>query len=423
MGWSYTAFVKVTPLLFNSLLKESAVAISLPAAYVIIPASLGIGKTEVRDMKHRLVAGLVTAGLVMLVNLPIRDRSAVYAQQQTTANAGFTDAELQQFAALNPIDTHTHIYTDDPLYGSMLEKLHLHTIDIADVDDRGLPARRDLAKENEIILGLVHKSSGHVFACTTFDPYRVSDPDFQKDAIRTLNASFAEGAIAVKEWKNVGMEVKNAKGAYILPDDPALEPIYRDIAAHHRTLITHIADLSSAWMPPDPNASDQSYYRQHPEWFMYNFAGAPSKQQILDARNHILAANPNLKMVGAHFGSMETDFKQLAATLDKYPNFAVDVASRLNFLQRLPKDEAIAFVTKYQDRLIYGTDNTIYPDENMEHSVQGEEAGYARDWRYLATDKVSSSRGREVQGLGLPESVLRKIYHDNAVRWFPGMKM
>ena len=373
---------------------------------------------------HRWIAvGLVTAGVVLLVITPIGSRpAAVYAQQRAAVNTGFTDSELQQFAALNPIDTHTHIYTYDALYVAMLEKLHMHTIDIADVDDRGLPARRDLAKENEIIFDLVHNSSGHVFACTSFDPYRISDPSFAKTAIRTLNENFAEGAIAVKEWKNVGMEVKNAKGAYILPDDPALEPIYRDIAAHHRTLITHIADLSSAWMPPDPNASDQSYYREHPEWFMYNFPGAPSKQQILDARNHILAENPNLRMVGAHFGSMETDFKQLAATLDKYPNFAVDVASRLNYLERLPREEAIAFVTKYQDRLIYGTDNTIYPGGDMQRQVQSEEAGYARDWRYLATDKVSSSRGRQVQGLALPDSILRKLYHDNAVRWFSGLR-
>ena len=366
---------------------------------------------------------LVAAGLILLVTAPIQDRSnAAYAQQSAAAHAGFNAAELQQFSALNPIDTHTHTYTYDSLYVAMLEKLHLHVIDIVDVDDRGLPARRNLAKENDIVFGLVHKSSGHVFACTSFDPYRFNDPHFAENAIRTLNASFATGAIAVKEWKNVGMEVKNVKGAYILPDDPALEPIYRDIAAHHRTLITHIADLNAAWLPPDPKNADQSYYREHPEWFMVNIPGAPSKQQILDARNHVLAANPNLKMVGAHFGSMETDFQQLAATLDKYPNFAVDVASRLNFLERLPKDEAIALVTKYQDRLIYGTDDTIYPGGDMAHSVQEEEAGYARDWRYLATGDVISSRGRQVQGLALPDSILRKMYHDNAIRWFPGLK-
>ena len=131
-------------------------------------------------MKHRwLVTGFVAAGLVMLVTVPIRDRSsAVYAQQRTAQAAVFTDAELQQFAALNPIDTHTHIYTDDPLYGSMLEKLHLHTMDIADVDDRGLPARRDLAKENEIILGLVHKSPGMFLPAPHSTPTASTTPTF-----------------------------------------------------------------------------------------------------------------------------------------------------------------------------------------------------------------------------------------------------
>jgi hypothetical protein len=30
-------------------------------------------------------------------------------------------------------------------------------------------------------------------------------------------------------------------------------------------------------------------------------------------------------------------------------------------------------------------------------------------------------RGREIQGLNLPEPVLRRIYHDNAVHWIPGI--
>ena len=347
----------------------------------------------------------------------------VYAQQQRAAtDAGFTDTELQQFAALHPIDTHTHIYTYDPLYIAMLRRLHLHTLDIVDVDDRGEPARRDLAQENQVVFDLAHKSANQVFACTSFDPYRFNDSHFTKAAIRTLNQSFSEGAIAVKIWKNVGMEVKDAKDRYILPDDPALEPIYRNVAARHKTLITHIADLDTAWQPLSSTAADGSYYRQHPEWLMYGKPGAPSKEQILSARDHVLETNPKLRMVGAHFGSMETDFTRLAATLDRYPNFAVDMASRITYLNRMPRADAIAFILKYQDRLIYGTDDTIYPGGDMQRTLRSEEAGYARDWRYLATDKVTSNRGREVQGLALPESVLRKIYHDNAIRWFPGLK-
>ena len=46
---------------------------------------------------------------------------------------------------------------------------------------------------------------------------------------------------------------------------------------------------------------------------------------------------------------------------------------------------------------------------------------YARDWRFLATNDTVEFEGAKGQGLALPDSVLRKIYHDNAVRWFPGI--
>jgi predicted double-glycine peptidase len=31
------------------------------------------------------------------------------------------------------------------------------------------------------------------------------------------------------------------------------------------------------------------------------------------------------------------------------------------------------------------------------------------------------SEGIKAEGLALPNSVLRKLYHDNAVHWFPGI--
>ena len=55
---------------------------------------------------------------------------------------------------------------------------------------------------------------------------------------------------------------------------------------------------------------------------------APSKQQVLDARDNLLAKNPDLRVIGAHFGSLEDHLDVLATRLDLYPNFAVDTAAR-----------------------------------------------------------------------------------------------
>jgi hypothetical protein len=46
---------------------------------------------------------------------------------------------------------------------------------------------------------------------------------------------------------------------------------------------------------------------------------------------------------------------------------------------------------------------------------------YARDWKFLATSGEVEYLGRTYRGLALPRPVLRKIFHDNAVHWFPGI--
>jgi predicted TIM-barrel fold metal-dependent hydrolase len=154
---------------------------------------------------------------------------------------------------------------------------------------------------------------------------------------------------------------------------------------------------------------------------MYEKPHPASKEQILQARDHILEQNKNLRLVGAHLGSMEADFSVLAQHLDRYPNFAVDMAARMPYLAMQPRADAIAFILKYQDRLIYGTDLAFGANDPVEARVKSWELVYARDWRFLATNDTVDVEGKIAQGLALPDAVLRKIFHDNAVKWFPGI--
>jgi predicted TIM-barrel fold metal-dependent hydrolase len=264
-------------------------------------------------------------------------------------------------------------------------------------------------------------SHGHVALCTSFDPFQFSSPDFPASAIRGLNEDFAKGAIAVKIWKNIGMELKDKNGRYVLPDDPKFEPIYQDIQKHNRTLIAHLAEPDEAWQRPDPNGLDYSYYKRHTFWYMYEKPDAPTKHEILDARDHLLAENPNLRVVGAHLGSLEDDLDGLAQRLDRYPNFAVDTAARVVHLAVMPSDRVRSFMLKYQDRIVYGTDLGFSREASAAGVVKSWQEQYARDWRYFSTRDKFEYEGHETQGLGLPPEVLRKLYHANAVRWFPGM--
>ena len=158
----------------------------------------------------------------------------------------------------------------------------------------------------------------------------------------------------MKLWKNIGLSIRSKSGQFLMPDSPVLTPILEAIEKSGRTLITHFADPDVAWMPLQGNESE--YYKSHPEWHMYGRPEIPSKAAILDARDRMIARHRGLRVIGCHLGSDEEHLDQLAKRLDAYPNFAVDLASRVRFLARMDRDTVRQFVTKYQDRIIYATD-------------------------------------------------------------------
>lgn len=368
----------------------------------------------------KLCGLLMIGALLALASLPwVLRVSASAPLSNQKENQAAADAELKSFAALDPIDTHTHVFRNDPAFPAMLKRLHMHLVDICVFTDQQ-PSFPTLQAEIDAALTVTRASNGHVSFCTTFDPFTFGSPHFAADTIRQLERDSKNGAVAVKIWKNIGMELKTPDGKFVMPDDPGFAPIYRAIADHNLTLIAHLAEPNSCWEAPNPASPDYSYYKEHPEWYMYGKTDRPSKEQILAARDHLLAQYPNLRVVGAHLGSMEVDVDQIAQRFDRYPNFAVDTAARVEYFALQPRDKVRAFLLKYQDRVLYGTD-LEYGRKGDSDSLQEWESTYLRDWKFFSTNETVEFQGRKVQGLQLPDSVLRKLYHDNAIHWIPGM--
>jgi predicted TIM-barrel fold metal-dependent hydrolase len=147
----------------------------------------------------------------------------------------------------------------------------------------------------------------------------------------------------------------------------------------------------------------------------------PSKEAVLEARDRMLRDHPNLRVIGCHLGSMEEDVNDVARRLDQYPNFAVDTAERIIDLVLQPREKVRAFLVQYQDRVLYGTDLGLMPWQEPVRTIHEMEETYARDWKFFATDEMVDYSGRRVRGLGLPDSVLRKLFRNNAIRWVPGL--
>lgn len=372
-----------------------------------------------RAATRAIVFSILISGFVVLACGARSLDAASSPSSPASAKEMSTEQALQAFAAIHPVDVHVHIFKTDPAFQAMLERLHLKVMNILVVDDT-LPYRRGLAAQVDVARQLVASSHGHIAWCTTFDPYKFGSPNFDADAIQQLNKNFAQGAIAVKIWKNIGMELKH-NGKFVFADDPEFEPIYKDIAQHGKTLMAHQAEPDVAWGPPDPSDPSWSYYQDNPQWFLYKKPGFPTKQEILRARDHVVAMNPDLRMVGVHLGSMEKNLDTIAQDFDRYPNFAIDMAARMEYLMLAPHDQVRAFLIKYQDRVLYGTDLDLPPDAKVPQDLKEWESTYARDWKFLATDQMLHYNGKQVRGLDLPPAVLRKIFRANAQHWIPGL--
>jgi predicted TIM-barrel fold metal-dependent hydrolase len=320
--------------------------------------------------------------------------------------------------AFGCIDTHMHIHRDAPALLDALRASGWRGLDIVVCGASG-DEPFDLEERLRATLKVQRESRGTLAWASTFDARGFESPGFAGRTIARLAQTFDDGAVGVKIWKNIGMSIKSKSGAYLLPDDPALLPVYDAIERADRTLIAHLAEPDGAWLPLDEKNPEFSYYSKNPQWHMYGKPGAPVKGTILAARDRVLARSPKLRVVGCHLGSDEDDLSRLAKRLDAYPNFAVDTAARVRYFARGERDQVRDFLVRYQDRILYATDFS-FRDGDPAAAVRSVQATHDRDWAFFSGDGAMDYAGRPTRGLALPDGVLRKIFRENALRWLPG---
>jgi predicted TIM-barrel fold metal-dependent hydrolase len=341
-------------------------------------------------------------------------------------------------APFERIDGHFHLHRSSPVIVAGMEKTAWRALSIC-VCGGVADEPYDLDAQLRGTAKLRLENRARIAWAAAFDARNFEKSDFAADVITSLRRCFAQGAVGVKIWKNIGMAIRSKSGAYLKPDNVALFPIYEAIQNADRTLLVHVADPIRTWTA-DANAAGSlgapSWWRLYrapgaPDnwWMLDKRPDAPRKAELLLARDRILARFPKLRVVGVHLGSDEEDLHALARRLDQYPNFAVDAAARVSFLARQDRETARQFLVKYQDRILYGSDSIVLPDPAEDDETwRSVNAAHEREWRFFATADVirfgggtSTSPAREAQGLELPESALRKIFRENSERWYPGI--
>jgi predicted TIM-barrel fold metal-dependent hydrolase len=144
--------------------------------------------------------------------------------------------------------------------------------------------------------------------------------------------------------------------------------------------------------------------------------------ELQEARRRVMRRHPKTQFVCLHVADSE-NLAYVSECMDELPNMAVDIAARISELGRQPRASR-KFFDKYQDRIVFGTD-AVPKGYNTPQQVFLDGL-YEIYYRFLETEdeyfdyapaRVPPQGRWRISGIGLPESILQKVYRDNAARF------
>jgi len=261
-----------------------------------------------------------------------------------------------------------------------------------------------------VIDEMVRPYPGRFIVFTQIDWSRIDDPAFAQEMVQQIDDSVRRGARGLKILKDFGLGVRLRDGKLLAIDDPRLDPIWQECGRLGIPVAIHTGDPEAFFHAIDGKNERYEELIEHPDWSFYG-PQFPSLESLLEARNHVFERHPKTTFISLHMGWPE-NLDWVEQMLNQHPNVYVEFGAREAELGRQPQRTRRLFLD-YPDRIMFGTDN-------------GPEVGmYRNNFRWLETadeefdywDYPSQGRWR-ISGLGLPDTVLEKIYHLNAEHIF-----
>lgn len=240
----------------------------------------------------------------------------------------------------------------------------------------------------------------------------IDDEGWPEATLTLMDDAVKQGVKGLKVYKSLGLTDKDNNGNRITVDDPRLDPIWKKCAELGIPVLIHTGEPSSFWKPKDRYNERWLELKQEPDRYK-SPEEYPSFDEVMAEQHRMFKKHPNTKFIDAHLGWYGNDLEKFGLLLDTLPNVYTELGAVLAELGRQPRF-ARAWMIKYQDRVMMGKD-----------SYKKEE--YYTYFRVLETEDEYFDYYRKrhahwkMYGLGLPDSVLRKIYYKNALRVIPGL--
>jgi predicted TIM-barrel fold metal-dependent hydrolase len=251
---------------------------------------------------------------------------------------------------------------------------------------------------------------------------KITEPNYSKFQADQIVRAREVGARGLKVLKSLGLYLRErvTTGPLLKVNDRRFDSMWEAAGASKMPVAIHTSDPEAFFLPIDRFNERFEELNAHPDWSFYG-KDYPSDRELQEARNRVVARHPRTQFVILHVGDSE-NLGYVSEWLDRYPNMHVEIGARIGELGRQPR-AARKFFDNYQDRILFGTDAVPEGFETPQQ-IFGE-ALYEIYYRFLETEdeyfdyapapKPPQGRWR-IYGIGLPESILRKVYYENAER-------
>ena len=245
---------------------------------------------------------------------------------------------------------------------------------------------------------------------TNINVNAINEPGWTERTVEQIENDVKLGANGLKIYKNQTMAVVN--GERIKINDPRIDPVWAKCGELGIPVLIHAADPKPFWDAHDEKNERWLELKVRPGRKRSDNNPAPW-ETIIAEQHDLFRKHPKTKWINAHLGWHGNNLGKLGELMDKYPNMYAEIGAVIAELGRQPR-MAKKFLTKYQDRVMFGKDYWN-PEEYYTYFRVLETAD-----EYFPYYKRYHAFWR-MYGLDLDDEVLKKLYYKNALKVIPNI--
>ncbi len=247
----------------------------------------------------------------------------------------------------------------------------------------------------------------------SFDLTGLNSPGFGPKALDALEQCRHLGAEGIGEITDKGFGIGSERsGATIVPgahpDDARLAPLWEKAGRLGMPISIHVSDPIWVYEPMD-NHND--WLPAAWTWRIPPTPGLLDQDGLIQSLERAVQNHPKTIFSACHLIQQDYNLERLGEILDRHPNLYADLSARVQEISTIPRFSG-AFIQKYQDRIVYGTDFD-YNEEAIRCEFRTLET---LDEHFYIVYPGYNHSFWPMNGLGLPDAVLKKLYRENALR-------